>query len=87
MTRPCRCVVASRGPSLLAAGRGAHHAPSGESCQRHDMAAVTELLVLAAVADLAAVIALARDYAFFAFLFGMAGGYALGSAVLRSGIK
>jgi hypothetical protein len=51
------------------------------------MALVNELLVLAAVANLAAVTALARDYTFFAFLFAMAGGYALGSAVLRSGIK
>jgi hypothetical protein len=51
------------------------------------MAVVNELLFLCGIADLAAVIALARDHTFFAFLFAMAGGFALCSAVLRSGDK
>ena len=51
------------------------------------MAVVSELLILCGIASLAGVIALARDEMFFAVLFAMAGAFALGSAVLRSGDK
>jgi hypothetical protein len=51
------------------------------------MAVVNEFLFVCMIAALAVVIALARDDTFFAFLFATAGGFALGSAALRSGDK